>query len=360
MPAKPVSVEFERRKRALFEAALQLPEASRIGFIMQQTTVDPELRTAVLRMLTAQAAGSEGILDTPLHPKPVLENAIPARIGPYVVMRSLGVGGMGSVYCCCHPMTGEPVAVKVVHVALQGTSFVKRFARERDILTKLKHPNVCRILDAGVAEHGTPYIVMEMVNGRPIDQFCRGLELSRVLRLFSQLLAGVEYFHRRDVVHRDLKPANVLVLPSGHVRILDFGIAKIIDHHPGSTGHGPTRSTAPMMTVRYASPEQLKGHVSGRASDIYAVGVMLYELLSGRHPFAEEYLQGPIRLLSAMSRRSPTPPSEFQPSNALTPAIDKMTLSALEFDPMRRYRTAGDFLNDLRMCLEAESAASGA
>ena len=355
MPAKPVSVDFERRKRSLFEAALQLPETRRLAFVNQQTTVDPDLRTAVLRML-AQAATTQGILDTPLHPKDAAEGAPPSQIGPYAVVRSLGTGGMGGVYCCRHPATGDLVAVKVIHTALRGTRFVERFATERDILTRLRHPNVCRILDGGVAEHGTPFIVMEQVDGRPLDEFCRSLPLAAILRLFSQILAGVEYFHRQQIVHRDLKPANVLVTASGQVRILDFGIAKIIDHDQGFTGHGPTRSTAPIMTVRYASPEQLQGRLSGRASDIYSLGVMLYELLSGRHPFEEEYALGPTRLLSAMARRTPAPPSSFQGPRALTRAVDVIVLSALEYDPMRRYRSAGDFLDGVRRCLEATAA----
>lgn len=360
MPARPISAEFERRKRSLFEAALQLPQDRRLAYVQEQTNADAELRTAVLRLIAAEAVTSQGILDTPLHRRYDKEIAPLLRIGSYSVVSSLGTGGMGSVYCCRHPATNDLVAVKVIHEALRVKGFLERFAQEREILTKLKHPNVCRILEAGVANHGALFIVMEMVEGRPIDAFCRSLSTRAILRLFSQLLAGVEYFHRQQIIHRDLKPANVLVTDLGQVRILDFGIAKIIDHHPGSTGHGPTQTRSPLMTVRYASPEQLQGRLSGRASDIYALGVMIFELLTRRHPFDDEYLQGAVRLLSAMSRRSPPPASTVCPAGRISAAVDAMIARALEYDPLRRYRSAGDMLNDLRRCLESTSAASGA
>lgn len=352
MSSRPISADFESRKRSLFEAALRLPEDRRVAYVSEQTNADADLRTAVLRLLAAQAVTAQGILDTPLHHSPTARTEVPAWIGSYRVAALIGSGGMGTVYNCQQPATGKQVAVKVIHEILRTKELLDRFAQEREILTKLKHPNVCRVIEAGVTERGAPFIVMEMVEGRRIDIFCRTLPQLAILRLFTQVLAAVEYFHREQVAHRDLKPANVLVTAQGRVRVLDFGIAKVIDHSPGSTGHGPTHTKARLMTVRYASPEQLQGRLSGRASDIYAAGVMLYELLTGSHPYPDDYPLGATQLLRAMSKRHPAPVSAIRQSLQLPPAVDVMIARALEYDPLRRYRSAGDFLTDLGRCLD--------
>jgi serine/threonine protein kinase len=262
---------------------------------------------------------------------------------------------MGSVYSCRSPQGGL-VAVKLVQADLPDRRGSQHFDDERAIHARLRHPNICRILGAGSAEHGTPFIVMELVDGEPIDIFCRRSRwtVSQRLRLFSQVLAGTEYFHRERIVHRDLKPSNILVTTAGNVKILDFGIAKVAEHRAGFTGHGPTHTAVPLMTLRYASPEQLERRLSGRSSDIYSLGVMLYELLTDKHPF-EEYKQGLAQLLIAMAGRSPVPPSVLA-KGTISSGIDRMVLKSLQFDPKNRYGSANQFLSDLRECLNSMNA----
>jgi serine/threonine-protein kinase len=358
MSPRIISNEMEQRKRVLFEAVMHLPEGARLAFVESKTEGDPALRNSVLRLLAANREDSDGILDKPLYERKRSGEAPPASIGAYTVVKHLGSGGMGSVYSCRAP-EGGMVAVKLLHGGLQDRQIPQRFEEERAIHSRLRHPNVCRILGGGSAERGTPFIVMELVDGEPIDAYCHRnrLAVSERLRLFSQVLAGTEYFHRAQIVHRDLKPSNVLVTTAGRVKILDFGIAKVAEHQPGFTGHGPTRTTLPLMTVRYASPEQLQRRLSGRSSDIYSLGVLLYELLTDQHPFNNECQQGATQLLAGMSSRSPDPPSAVATAR-ISSAIDRMVLNSLQYDPSHRYGSASQFLEDLRGCLTPDKGST--
>lgn len=348
----------EKRRRALFEAGLRLPERERTAFIERQTAGDPDLRDSVLRLIRASSAHSTGALDRPVYQRPPAPAAAarPRKIGGYTVIKPLGSGGMASVYACRAP-DGTVVAVKLLNAALHDPHFLRRFEEERDIQMRIRHPNVCQIFHGGAAEHGTPFIAMELVEGQPIDRYCASKRLSarERLRLFSQVLAGVEYCHRREIVHRDLKPSNVLVTAAGQVKILDFGIAKIAAHRSGMTGHGPTHSALRLMTIRYASPEQLQQRLSGRSSDIYALGVMLYELIAGRHPYWEHLESGTERLLVAMNASLPSPPSALAASPDLPAGLDQLVLRALHFDPAQRYQLAGQFLEAVGRCLEGDA-----
>lgn len=360
MPAKPhspFSNDTEQRRRALFDRVMRLPDGKRAAYIERETAGEPDLREGLLRLVAASRADSSGVLDRPLvDRKPARPESAPPWIGGYKVVRRLGSGGMGTVYACREGGRGDLVAVKLLRADLQISSFLRRFEEERAIHSRLQHPNVCRILGAGAAEQGTPFIVMEMVEGDHIDAYCRRARLSPFdrLLLFSQVLAGVEYLHKQNIVHRDLKPSNILVGTDGKVSILDFGIAKIVEHRPGLTGHGATRTPLPIMTIRYASPEQLQQLVSGRASDIYALGVLLYELLTGHHPFTPEYQQGQAELVAAMAHRSPLPPGRLAGARRAIPdGTDHMVLKALRFDPGQRHGSAVEFLDELRKCLES-------
>lgn len=344
----------ELRRRELFEAALLLPAGKRASFLEVETAGDLEMLSAVLRLIAAEDTESNGVLDRPPHKRASAD--MPSSIGPYRTIRKLGSGGMADVYCCAGS-GGQTVAIKVMRPGGRAQDLEERFGREREILTRLHHPNVCRILDAGL-DGRMLYIVMELVEGDRIDihSSVRQLDAGERLLLFSRVLAGVEYFHREGIVHRDLKPSNILVTASSQVKILDFGIAKFAEHSAGMTGSRPTASRNPSLTLRYASPEQLNGRLSGRASDIYSLGVVLYELLTGRHPFANELETGIPHLLIAMSRSVPLVSPHLLGSksrwNAHAPELDGLVSLALQANPVRRYRSACEFLEQVRKFLE--------
>ncbi len=181
------------------------------------------------------------------------------------------------------------VAIKLMHLGLwQSHAMLERFRTERQILASLTHPNIARLLDGGVTEEGSPYLVMEFVDGTPIDKYCHAhnLSLEAKLHLFRQVCSAVEYAHSHLVVHRDIKPENVLVTSDGTPRLLDFGIAKLLDPDAPQEMLAQTRPTERLLTPEYASPEQIRGEPITTAADVYALGVLLYELLAGRNPFA--------------------------------------------------------------------------
>ncbi|MBV8903024.1 MAG: serine/threonine protein kinase [Acidobacteriia bacterium] len=365
MPQRLHPQDWEKRRRALFEAVIELPESERAAYIQRETSGDAALRDSVLRLLHATRGDHGGILDRPVYQRREQSHAAdapPLRIGNYEVVRHLGSGGMANVYAC-RAANGQLVAVKLLRTGLDDADFLERFRQEREIQSRIEHPNVCRLLDGGSTDHGAPFIVTELVDGQRIDRHCSSLGLSvrERLGLFSQVLAGVEYFHRRQIVHRDLKPTNIFATSAGRAKILDFGIAKIVAHRAGMTGHGPTRSVLRLMTPPYASPEQLQGRLSGRASDIYSLGVVLYELITGRHPFSEVYARGGTeRLLAAMNKGLPAPPSTLVPVTAVSGSIDDIVLKALQFDPGQRYASVGQFLECLGPFLEARPPRSPA
>ncbi len=356
MQPDPLKAAFERRKRDLFEAAMDISEANRAAFIADKTRNDPSLGEAVRRLLTSGWEESDGVLNHAVYERKSETSArMPSAIGKYAVVSHLGTGGMGSVYVCKEPGTGTQVAIKIMRSGLRTRGAREHFERERDILKRLQHPNVSRILDASVAADGTPFIVMQLVDGEPLDAFCRqkSCSVSQRLLLFSQALAGVEYFHHRDVIHRDLKPSNLFVTRSGSVQILDFGLARMIDHQKGGTGHGPTRTALPFMTIPYASPEQLSGSLSGRSSDIYSLGVICYELLTGRNPVPRQFHRNPQTMLNFISTQSPARPSQLAPG--LSQSADHLVWNALQLSPPGRYGSAGLFLEDLRKYLEGSA-----
>jgi serine/threonine protein kinase len=359
MPSGPLRPAFEKRRREIFEATIQLRQNERAAFIESESHGDQALRDSVLRLVAAGSTTQGGSLDRPIYRRPPLANPeAPTTIGQYRVIRHIGAGGMGNVYLC-RDSSDAVVAVKLLHAHLRTARFLERFQAEREIHSRLQHPNVCRILDGGTALHGTPFIVMEFVDGRPIDAFYsqpRGTLFDR-LRLFSSAVAGTEYFHRQNVIHRDLKPSNVLVSAAGQLKILDFGIAKIVDHERGLTGFGRTLTAVPLMTARYASPEQLEQRRSGRSSDIYALGVILYELLIGVHPFGSGWEKNTADYVTTMANHHAAPPSTI--NRDIPPQVDRMVLKAIRFDPKERYGTAGDFLSDLGDCLGAIAKAAG-
>jgi eukaryotic-like serine/threonine-protein kinase len=270
-------------------------------------------------------------------------------IGAYRIVREIGRGGMGTVYEAVRADEAfeRTVAIKIIRRGLDTDDIIQRFRSERQILAKLDHPNIARLLDAGSTEDGLPYFVMECIDGEPIDQFChsRKLDVSERLKLFQSVCAAVSYAHQNLVIHRDIKPGNVLVTRDGVPRLVDFGIAKLLA--PGATTGGQT--FAHPLTPEYASPEQIRGDPITTATDVFSLGILLYILLTERHPF-----QG-----SALPETEPEKPSSAvagfkrsKLSRQLKGDLDNIVLMALRNDPRRRYASARHLAEDIGRYLE--------
>jgi tetratricopeptide (TPR) repeat protein len=277
-----------------------------------------------------------------------------AIVGRYRIVRLLGRGGMGSVYLAerADEEYQQSVALKVVEWCPAVTDIAGRFRAERQILARLTHENIARLLDGGQMQDGTPYLVMEHVEGTRLDHFCKLARLGTraKLRLMQQICASVQYAHQNLVIHRDLKPSNILVTAQGVVKLLDFGVAKLLSPDAGGAS-SMTQQIDRVLTPDHASPEQLLGHPVGTTSDVYALGVLLYELLSGKRPFEFSKLS-----LSEITRivglTNPSPPSARGLSAELRGDLDNIVLKAMHREPNRRYQTAAAFASDIQNYLE--------
>lgn len=293
--------------------------------------------------------------------------------GPYTLERPLGHGGMGAVWLA-HRSDGRyeaKVAVKLLNAALIGNAAERRFRREGDVLARLAHPHITRLFDAGVGPGGQPYLVLEIVEGERIDVYCdaRNLRVEARLRLFLDVLSAVEHAHANLIVHRDIKPQNILVARDGNVKLLDFGIAKLLeDGSEAGEMTQLTRDGGRLLTPEYAAPEQLLGQPVTTATDVYALGVLLYLLLSGRHPTGDT-ARPPAELVDAVVKAPPprlsTTMSSLQPDAAATLAtrrglppmrlcqrlrgdLDSIVAKALEKNPHHRYASVAAFADDIR------------
>jgi len=279
--------------KALFEQSQQQAEAERETWLAGQCANDLELLRAVLDLLSAQRAslgifdgGAAGVLERLRDDEPV-SDLLGQRIGAYRLLRLVGQGGMGRVYLAEREDGGftQRAALKLIRAEFMSDEARMRFVRERKILAGLQHPHIAQLHDGGVADDGTPYFTLEYIEGQPINKYCDAcaLDIRRRVAIVLQVCAAVAYAHRNLIVHRDLKPSNILVTADGEVKLLDFGIAKLLD---ADTGEGKTATLARMMTPEYAAPEQVLGEPITTATDVYAIGVLLYELLCGRLPYA--------------------------------------------------------------------------
>lgn len=346
------------RLRELYDQALSLDAARREAWI-DQACPDADLRLQLREML----AGSTALLTAP---PPLAPPSGSGRfVGPYRVLRELGRGGMGVVYLAARDdgTFHKNVALKVLLRDQVSPEFVQRFKKERQVLAALDHPNIARLLDGGDIPDGTPYYVMEYVEGLPIDQYCdrQKLGLAARIKLFQQVCLAVHYLHQNLVVHRDLKPSNIQVSATGTVKLLDFGIAKIIGVAALASPDLTVGAGTP-MTPNYASPEQLSGATLQSPSDIYSLGVILYGLLTGRPPY--EGLE--TKMAQIAMRKLPTPPSRniredlraaettAQLRRALMGELDSIVLKALSIEPEKRYQSAADLAEDLRRFLDGQ------
>jgi serine/threonine protein kinase len=379
-----------RQIRNLFEAALEREAPLRAPFLAEACQGDEPLRAEVGRLLSAHEKQA-GLLDREAARPELLTGEAGKmegrRIGHYEILRELGRGGMGSVYLAVRTdhVYRKPVAFKVVRPEAGSPEVIERFRREREILASLDHPNIARLLDGGTTPEGLPYFVMDYVEGRPIDAYCdeRQMNVAERLKLFRSVCAAVEYAHRRGVVHCDLKPGNVLVTAEGVPKLLDFGIAKLLKSEEGETAAYVTRTGMRLMTPEYASPEQVRGEKVGTASDIYSLGVILYELLTGHRPYhmrsrlihevvrviCEEEPTRPStavteseqRLTAGEDKPQLVTPQSVSRSRANTPQglqrqlsgdPDNILLKALRKDPAQRYASAAALDEDLRRHLD--------
>jgi len=311
-----VSDERRRRLDELFDEVLDASPDGREGILERVGAEDPTLR-ADLEALVAAHERSGGILDTPgglATPGAGLPDPseLPQRIGIYRVVSELGRGGMGVVFLAERDdgQFWRRVAIKVISGGARSADQRARFEAERQILATLDHPNIARLYDGGVTEDGRPYLVMEYVDGLPIDEYCRVNELTveERIRLFCTVARAVHHAHRRLVVHRDLKPTNILVTNDGEVKLLDFGIAKILDPSMLGGAAPQTRTGLHLMTPEYAAPEQVMGEPITTATDVYGLGIVLFEMLTGRRPFALDGL-APVEWARIIVQELPPLPS---------------------------------------------------
>ncbi|MEO6119307.1 MAG: serine/threonine-protein kinase, partial [Terriglobales bacterium] len=378
-----MKAERFRQIRNLFEAALERTPEARSQFIREACHGDEELLMEVGRLLMAQGQSADWIDEGVLGPQmPRLEGR---RIGPYDILRQLGEGGMGAVYLAARADGAfrKTLALKIVRPAAANPEVLRRFQREREVLAMLDHPNIARIVDGGETEDGLPYLVMDYVEGEPIDVYCdrHRLNVRARLALFRQVCAAVQYSHQQRVVHRDLKPSNILVTADGTVKLLDFGIAKL----GAGELDGATALTVPgmyLMTPEYSSPEQVEGGPVSAATDVYALGVVLYELLTGRRPnrMRSRIIHEVVRVIR---EEAPTRPSTVlgqaedeaartelevislaravsieELKRELEGDLDSILLKALSKDASERYPDAGSLAQELRQHLEGGEIAA--
>lgn len=332
--------------KRILESALELAGEARESYLREACGSDAELRAEVDAFLgyEQQAGHVFDITNWRASATPQPEATPPARLGPYRVLRPLGEGGMGAVYLAERD-DGEfklTVAVKVVRPTLDMAHLLRLFRQERQILARLEHPYIARLLDGGATPDGQLYYAMEYVDGQPLTVWARerGQTVNHRLELFAKVCEAVGYAHRALVIHRDLKPANILVTADGTPKLLDFGLARVFEP---STTTQPTMTVAALLTPGYASPEQVRGEPLSTSTDVYSLGVVLYELLAGKSPYGQP-TTSPLEALRAVCETDPRPPSEH---SRLPRDLDAIVLKALRKEPAGRYASVDDLRRDI-------------
>ncbi|HEX7123652.1 MAG TPA: serine/threonine-protein kinase [Gemmatimonadaceae bacterium] len=348
------------RVQALFHEALERPVHERSRFVAEVCGDDAVLAAEVLSLLEADAEGGT-VLDRGLAQaaSDVLDvrRASTDRLGPYRLTRVLGEGGMGVVYLGQRDDLESVAAIKILRDAWLSPARRERFVIEQRTLAQLRHPAIAQLYDAGALPDGTPWFVMEYVEGVPLTQYCRdrGASVRERLTIFRAVCEAVQHAHQHLVIHRDLKPSNILVTAAGEVKLLDFGIAKQLDSldRPGDQ----TQTALRLMTPAYAAPEQVRGGPVGIHTDIYGLGVVLYELLAGRLPF-DLSNRTPGEIETLIVEREPERPSVTAPSVGASRAqwadLDVLCLTAMHKEPARRYRSVDALVRDVDHFLRGE------
>jgi serine/threonine protein kinase/tetratricopeptide (TPR) repeat protein len=351
--------DYLERLQDLFEQALEKEPDNREEFVRSAAGEDEQFRNEVLALLQAHQSG-DGRIPQSIVTRPTVESDawIGKQVGAYEIVRLIGVGGMGAVYegRRADDQFSKRVAIKFLHAHANGADAVRRFKAERQILASLDHPGIAALIDGGVTSDGQPYLMMEYIDGRPLTQWCdeQRLTIRERLPLFQQVAAAVQSAHQALVVHRDLKPGNILVTTEGRVKLLDFGIARLLPQESGTDSLPSTMSTVRSFTPDYAAPEQVRGEKPGTGVDIYALGVVLFELLTGQRPFQirDQRLSELERIICETP--APAPSSQVDESRPekmgersvakiraqIAGDIDSIVLMALRKEPSRRYGSA--------------------
>jgi eukaryotic-like serine/threonine-protein kinase len=387
-----ITDERWERVQELFSRAVELPEAERDAFIAKEAGSDAELRKELVELLACDTGASTGPLTQALGAaldattRDRRKALLGRKVGNYKLVSVLGHGGTGTVYLGerADRQYSAQVAIKIVDSATLQGELGLRFRAERQILASLNHTNIARLLDAGETEEGQPYLVMEYVHGEPLDRYCdrHQLDLRGRLQLFLDICSAVQYAHQNLVVHRDLKPANILVTSEGAPKLLDFGIAKLLDTGEAAAALALTRMNDRLLTPEYASPEQILGRPVTTASDVYALGVVLYELLTGLRPYTVPgsasqlelertiCISDPQRPSSAVRRAMESGPLEGQSEilaiaaarrlsaeklhRRLAGDIDAIVMRALRKEAQHRYGSVEQLAADVRRHLTRE------
>lgn len=392
--------------KELFHRSLELSPIERASFLVAACNGDAELRRDVEGLLSAHDQAGDFIVDpvvveaglvssTESEPDTASDSSyVPALVGQYEIIRELGRGGMGAVFLAhrADAQFEKQVAIKIVKRGMDTETILRRFVMERQILANLEHPNIARFLDGGTTDDALPYFVMEYVEGEPINRYCESRRLSTTerLHLFLQVCSAVQHAHQNLIVHRDIKPSNIMVAADGTPKLLDFGIAKLVTTEVAPGEADQTATALRLMTPEYASPEQLRGLPITTASDVYSLGVIFYELLSGHRPFrfnsrmpeeiarvllTEEPLK-PSSVVTLSDLRETIPVENIETPGSLNserdtsgrqkapaaiPAcspkslrgdLDNIALKALRKDPERRYASVQEFAADIRRHLQ--------
>ncbi|MGQ0642836.1 MAG: serine/threonine-protein kinase, partial [Gemmatimonadaceae bacterium] len=370
-PVAAMSEERWARVEDLFTRALAAAPNERQRLLAEGAAGDAFVRAVVESLLTEHARDPEFLEQTPAWLAALPADAaddVPPRIAAYRIIRALGRGGMGTVYLAEleTPQFRQQVALKVVRRGIDTDDVIARFHAEREILAALDHPNISRFLDVGATDAGQPFLVMEYVDGTPLLAFCddHRLTIAERCELFRGICAAVHHAHRSLIIHRDIKPSNVLVTPDRVPKLLDFGIAKVIEPD-GQTAHTPhTHQGARLLTPEYAAPEQIRGEPLTTACDVYALGVLLYELLAGCRPFERSAGTNGVRF--SILQDDPRPPSvaclaqsaaarrvaAAQLRRRLAGDLDTIVLKAIRKEPQARYASALSLAEDLERHLK--------